>query len=88
MDATSPPLAPAADNGIPVFFKVDERVKKAYFTGSTMQELRSLFYTTYSESGWSADNLSHILIQDPVKSTVRKKGFFLLFFMPTNLGCV
>jgi hypothetical protein len=35
-----------------------------------MQELRELFFSTYAESGWSADNLSHILIQDEKKSNV------------------
>lgn len=35
-----------------------------------MQDLRALFFAKFSESGWSADNLSHILIQDPNKSNI------------------
>ncbi len=35
-----------------------------------MHDLRSLFFAKFAESGWSADNLSHILIQDPVRSSV------------------
>lgn len=42
---------------IPLFFKVGERVKKATFVGSTMSQLKRLFVTRFSESGFSGESL-------------------------------
>jgi broad specificity phosphatase PhoE len=56
--------------GLPIFFKVDERVKKAYFNGSTLKELRDLFSVKYADSGWSLDNIPTLHISDPKSNIV------------------
>jgi hypothetical protein len=43
---------------------------EVFFNGTTMKDLQSLFFSKYSESGWSMDNLSHIHIMDPQTKVV------------------
>lgn len=63
------------DDGMVLFFKVEERVKKVRFRGSSISELRALFFSKYKLAGWSMDNIG----QMHVKDQVRAQSCLLLF---------
>jgi hypothetical protein len=55
-----------AEETIPIFFKVDDKVKKASIANTaTMVELRQLFFSKFQDAGWSMDNYpGHFSIKD------------------------
>ena len=53
----------SSEEGMPLFFKVEDRVKKVVFGGDSMDELRRLFFSKFSEAGWSMDNFGRMHIK-------------------------
>ena len=69
-DGPSRSPTPDTGAGIPIFFKVEERVKKVHFTGHTMADLRALFFSKYKLAGWSMDNIGQLHIKDQTTNIV------------------
>ncbi len=45
-------------------------MKKAHFAGTTLAQLRELFFVKYADSGWSLDNMPTLHIADPKSNVV------------------